>query len=316
MEDLHIKALSIFDPYLLEKENQASQQDFRFVQYTNAEAAMRIIQNREVWLRNVQCMNDYREIDHGFECLISAYKSENGLRLSNQVNEIFPDLMKEIEELIDGWFPHLQQETYITCVSEHPDDENEYGRLSMWRAYGGDQPVALIINGESIQLEDAVFNASTYPVKYLDPEDLIEEFGLLCARFASNRSTIDALGRENVKSYLFELFKSYSLCIKHPGFNEEREWRIVYNPQLNPSELVESSIESVRGIPQEIYKLPLKDIEEAHYTTGKVSDVIQGIIIGPTEHQDFLKKTFIKILSEAGCNEPSSLVHVSGIPLR
>jgi hypothetical protein len=316
MDDLHIKALTIFDPHLLEKEKQAAQQDFRFVQYTNAEAAMRIVQNREVWLRNVRCMNDYREIDHGVECLISAFKSEHGLSLRKKIDGIFPELMEEVQELIDGWFPHLKKETYITCVSEHPVDEEEYGRLSMWRAYGGDQPVALIINGQSIQLKEAVFNAWTYPVKYLDPEDLTQEFGLLNQRITSNIGILEELGRDTVKKYLFDLFKSFSLCIKHPGFREEREWRIVYNPMLNSSELVTSSIESIGGVPQEIYKLPLRDVEESNYTTGKVSDVIDGIIIGPTEHQEFLKRTFIKILTEAGCNDPSSLVHVSGIPLR
>ena len=46
-------------------------------------------------------------------------------------------------------------------------------------------------------------------------------------------------------------------CWKHEGFQEEREWRVIYAPQRSPSSLMESSLEVIGGIPQIIYKLPL-----------------------------------------------------------
>ena len=34
----------------------------RFVHYTSAEAALRIIQNKRIWMRNVTAMSDYSEV--------------------------------------------------------------------------------------------------------------------------------------------------------------------------------------------------------------------------------------------------------------
>ena len=41
----------------------------RFVHYTTAEAALKIIDSKRVWMRNTMCMADYREVQHGFEML-------------------------------------------------------------------------------------------------------------------------------------------------------------------------------------------------------------------------------------------------------
>ena len=37
--------------------------------YTTAEAALKIIDSKRVWMRNTTCMADYREVQHGFEML-------------------------------------------------------------------------------------------------------------------------------------------------------------------------------------------------------------------------------------------------------
>jgi len=37
-----------------------------FVHYTSADAAIGIIRTKRLWMRNVMCMTDYREVDHGF----------------------------------------------------------------------------------------------------------------------------------------------------------------------------------------------------------------------------------------------------------
>jgi hypothetical protein len=43
MEESHLKALSIFYPYYLERAQAVERDNIKFVQYTSAEAAMKII---------------------------------------------------------------------------------------------------------------------------------------------------------------------------------------------------------------------------------------------------------------------------------
>lgn len=56
----------------------------RFVHYTTAEAALKIIESKRVWMRNTKCMADYSEVQHGFEMLqrffADATKKENSIR--------------------------------------------------------------------------------------------------------------------------------------------------------------------------------------------------------------------------------------------
>jgi hypothetical protein len=37
----------------------------RFVHYTSAESALKIITSKRLWMRNTTCMADYREVRHG-----------------------------------------------------------------------------------------------------------------------------------------------------------------------------------------------------------------------------------------------------------
>lgn len=45
--------------------------------------------------------------------------------------------------------------------------------------------------------------------------------------------------------------------LKHEGFSEEAEWRVIYSPNRQSSALIKPTIEVVGGIPQLVYSLPL-----------------------------------------------------------
>jgi len=310
-------ASSIFSPYYLDKVRSIERDGLKFVQYTSAEAAANIIKGGEVWLRNSQCMNDYSEITHGTNCLVNAFTAEQqGLAFQVLLESIFPGIVKEFTHIFDSWLPSFRQSTYIACVSEHPPEEDKYGRLSMWRAYGGNRPVALVLNIEPFLADTDIFNAYTSPVAYLDPDRFKDEFSGLSNRVKENEKVIQQLGRNNVINYLFKTFKNSVSCVKHPGFQEEREWRVVYNPDHKSSEHVTSSIEIIDGVPQEIHKIPLKDIPEGNFFGASVPDFVEKIIIGPSDQQAVLAGTFAKLLQSTGCKDPFSKIQISGIPLR
>ena len=47
----------------------------RFVHYTSADAALKIIGSKRVWMRNTTCMADYREVQHGYEITAILFQS-------------------------------------------------------------------------------------------------------------------------------------------------------------------------------------------------------------------------------------------------
>jgi hypothetical protein len=106
-----------------------------------------------------------------------------------------------------------------------------------------------------------------------------------------------------------------ALCSKHAGFEEEREWRLTYQPSMHPSNMLVKERHSIRGIPQVIYKVPLEEPP-----TGLVglslAKFIHKIIIGPTEVPGPIYTVFYELLAEAGVANPSERIVVSDIPLR
>lgn len=308
---------SIFYPNYERKVERIEAEGTLFVHYTGAETAISIIENQEIWLRNAQCMNDYQEVHHGIECLIKAFDHEiSGKKFKQALESSFSGITKEIIDLFDGWLPDLRTNTFIMCVSEHPPFENKYGRLSMWRAYGGEQSVALVLNKKPFYSETDIFHAYTHPVAYHGADEVIQGLDALADRILENQEFISSMGKDFLVAGIFEVFKTYALCTKHPGFSEEREWRLVYNPKMKKSKYVSSDIHSINGVPQEIHKIPLRDIPEGIFYGATIPEVLEKIIIGPNDNQDVIGKAFETSLLKAGCKDPKSRIHYSDIPLR
>lgn len=158
--------------------------------------------------------------------------------------------------------------------------------------------------------------AYTYPVVYLDNNDFKLEFSDLSSRIEKDREFLVNVDRKTFLDHLFDTFKTFSLCVKHSEFLKEREWRVIYNPSIKNSPHVKSSIESIADVPQQIYKMPLKNIPEQNLIGIEIPELVERIIIGPTDNQRVLKDSFIALLTEAFCDNASERIQYSGIPLR
>lgn len=57
----------------------------------------------------------------------------------------------------------------------------------------------------------------------------------------------------------FAMLMAAATCMKHRGFIEEREWRVIYSPLVPGmySEFIEQRTEFINGIPQLVQKLPI-----------------------------------------------------------
>lgn len=306
----------IFFPFVDMKVDAAIDSSHRFVYYTNAETAFRILQNREIWMRETTTMNDYFEVEHGFNCLDDAYKSEAGKGLQDTLNSCFEGITEEVLPAFNDWLPSIRYDTFIACFSEHPSTEDDHGRLSMWRAYGQRAGVALVFKNDIKALENEAAGLLISPVAYWAKEDVENQLAIIAARINEDIKFVKDLGREQVKHIVFNMFRVAVLCTKHPGFAEEKEWRVILTPKLQPSPLVQQSTEIIKGSPQIIQKLKLKNHEEKGIIDFELPNLLDRIIIGPCEFPVAIHKAFFEQLTELGIPDAGKRVTISQIPLR
>lgn len=311
LTDEQAKFFQIFHGYALGKQLEIDLKQGRFVHYTSAENASKMFAVPKLWLRNSQTMNDFSEIHHGMKCLFHAYRRPAGERFRAAINRIFSDVAAEIEKQFDSWLPDFQFNTYLASLSEHDDTEDTYGRLSMWRAYGN---VALVLNRQVFLTPSDVINAYTSPVAYMDPPEFEVEFEKMVDNVEREAAFLATRPREMVIGMIFSMFRYAVLCTKHPAFKEEREWRIIYSPS-NGSSVIEKAVETIRGVPQLVYKIPLVDIP-GQLEGAAPPSLVNRVIIGPTQYGAATFDALLQQMNDAGIPDPSAKLVISGVPLR
>lgn len=107
-------------------------------------------------------------------------------------------------------------------------------------------------------------------------------------------------------------------CLKHPGFREEKEWRIIFNPKMRDKGTIPHIRQSVGGAPQKIYTLIMKDIHQNDDSLTGISpnDLIKRIIIGPSQMQGTVREAIVDALTQAGVTDADERVFLTDIPLR
>ncbi len=307
----------VFFPFALQKQKDAATTNQKFVYYTSAEVAVSILRNQEIWMRKTNCMNDYSEVEYGLDLLYQAWDSGCGKLLKAQLDALFSGFSDKIEKKFNEWTLAFRLDTYLTCISEHESDtEDDLGRLSMWRAYGGKAGVALVLNNDVLLSATDALSAYASPVAYLDKEQFFSRIEEISENIRNSSTVLKAFEEHAIFDYVFEMLRAAMLCTKHPGFSEEREWRVIYSPIFAPSNVIKKSIETINGIPQLVCKIPLIDIPDQQLNNLELSKFLHHIIIGPTEFPLTIKETFVSLLDAIGVEEPASKVHISNIPLR
>ena len=309
------KICSIFFPLTKERQAQVKAQGTRFVHYTTAEAAVQILRSKTIWMRPSYCMNDFMEVEHGWKCLCSAYNN-NEIAFKSVLDGVFDGTSQEIEKLFNAWIPQFKLETYLSCFSEHQDSEDVHGRLSMWRAYGKTAGVALVFSSTPFLTPSHALKAYASPVAYLSEKDFETEFARVMKAVKANTELLRAQGRQSLLNWVFHMFRFAVLCTKHPGFAEEREWRVVYCPAFELSDLIAKDVQVIAGTPQPIYKIPLKDIPDKGLTGIEIPALLDQIIIGPSNYPLAMLNAFCSLLQEAGIPNPDAKIFPSNIPLR
>jgi len=161
-----------------------------------------------------------------------------------------------------------------------------------------------------------VHQTGSSPVAYLNPNAFAAEFMKVAKNIEGEAEYIRSLGREAVKGFAFNMLRFAVLCTKHPGFHEEREWRVVASPAMHPSKLLALAVEVVRGTPQMVLKIDLQNHPDQGLVGLALPELLNSIIIGPCEFPQVIQRAFHQLLVEAGVPEPEKKIVVSDIPLR
>lgn len=314
--DINVRWLEIFAPNTLEKQRFVRESATRFVYYTTADTAARIIKNKEIWMRNVTTMNDYMEAQYGLRCLQKAYNGEQGRQLRLLLAPYFSDLLGRLEQIFNQWIPHFLMDTYIACVSEHLPSEDRTGRLSMWRAYGNGSGVALVLNNSAFLSETDALRAYSVPVSYMRDDAFVVEFRDMTQRLSENLVFVRGQGEEALLNWIFSTMRYSVVAVKHDGFREEREWRVVHSPRYEPSRRLAYSVETIKGTPQRVYKIPLQNIPDEGLVGVEIPELIDRVIIGPTNYAHATGDALAVLLEAAGVKDAERKIVISDIPLR
>jgi DUF2971 family protein len=242
----------------------------RFVHYTSADSALKIIRTKRFWMRNVTAMSDHSEVRHGHALIRTALeKPANSKAFTEAFDAYAPGVVTDAFKDIDQNSQHFSFNTYITSMSEHDDREDKHGRLSMWRAFGGNTArVAIIMRVPTNLLYSGILELVFSPVAYLTDQEAEQEIILPIVANVRRPENIDflkTLSRERLQSMISSYLIGSMVCLKHEGFREEREWRLISLPGRRPSKYLEPSTEVVSGIPQTVYKLPLDATKSLDY---------------------------------------------------
>jgi hypothetical protein len=93
----------------------------RFAHHTSASAAMSIIAEKRIWMRNTNCMADYSEIQDGYTELLKSFRqrSHDRQRFLDAIYNCSPGAATQAIAIFDHWFQDTKLNTYITSMSEH-----------------------------------------------------------------------------------------------------------------------------------------------------------------------------------------------------
>lgn len=293
----------------------------KFAHYTSARVAMDIIRARGdercLWLRNAMLMNDFSEIEYGQGLLrLSLTNPQLRDQLKEACGAIHEDVINAFV-MLDQEFYAIKRNTYLLSLALHKGNDLHQGKLSMWRAYGGDANVCILLNPLAFMTPQTAYDVTINPVDYGGPGSFVNAFGKIIQAMIDNRERLREIDPELVKFNLKYALDVMILSTKHPGFEEENEWRIIHRAEGNPApNSPPSKIVELNGIIQKVFYLPMKNIPEHKVEYADINSLLHKIIIGPTPNPELVWDGFVTLLSDNGIENAVDKVICCNIPLR
>lgn len=197
--------------------------------YCSLDTFFTIFSNSTIRLSNISKSNDSEEITY----LLPKMK-KFCTDLFNSYNDLFPNEYKLQKDFINNVFDSKFNETslnfYVMCFSEEPD------LLSQWRGYANDAcGVSIGFSTDSFYpLARSIRSSYNFSQVRYSLDDLYEQIkkytnNVIEQNFSGDPKN-DSMVLLNMVDTTLSTILYNSILYKNPNFNEEKEWRLVYNP--------------------------------------------------------------------------------------
>lgn len=271
--------------------------------YTTAAGLLGILNGANIWASDLRFLNDAQESVYARDMVIEAIANmENPVtRPEHQAHkhgEPAVETFARYQEFVLDELKDSEFGVYVTCFCESGD------LLSQWRGYGKDHGYAIEITKDA--LHNAVSEIPTYP----PASGLFKvSYGLEAARSVVENAVQQVadfnLNHPGVKAHYSALAVSSMLAqAKHPGFSEEREWRLVVG-----LEVLEESI--LGGKPTLYRPTPMAIVPYLEIPLPRES--IISIRVGPGDNSEVRAGGLRRLLKTLGSH---ATVTYSEVPLR
>ncbi len=176
--------------------------------------------------------------------------------------------------------------------------------------------MAIVMNSQPFVSPSDALNAWTAPVAYVRGLEFIRQMERVTIAIQKETEFLRSIPRDDLVEAVARTLIFAAVSLKHIGFEEEREWRVVYLPHLAVSKrLIEDHV-CIRGIPQPIFKIPMKDYPDEGFVGAEPPALINRIIVGPTQYPVAVRSSLVAQLIQLNVPDAHAKVVVSGIPLR
>jgi hypothetical protein len=257
--------------------------------YTTAPALHNILKTRELWATSVQYMNDASELVLAMELVVQALRHVATNSSSLLRSERLIGLADAFGSRLLSFDPDMFTPVTVCSLSLSADGD----LLSQWRGYGGSLPAfAIGFNTEELQAVLARTPWTLRRVRYTE---------------ADRQPVLDYLVREaseidvNLREQLWTQFLETAPVLKHEGFREEQEWRLISG---------KTPLNVLKYRPAPTIPIPYAVIELG----SRLFEVISRVRIGPHPQQELARVAVAGYLESV--LEVPKPVDVSVIPYR
>ncbi len=218
------------------------------------------------------------------------------------------------QQLITGWLAIDTMPISRQFQSMIPVKTNTDG-YRCGAAFGGNAARVALVFRIPYEMEGSLnLNLLFSPVAYLNREQTHEIFREVIRNLKDNTEFLKSIERQTILNLAFYTILVGSVCAKHEGFREEREWRAIYIPSIFSSPLMASSVETVLGVPQIVFHIPLDASYNPAAAEMDLSKILERVIIGPTQYPLAMQVAIQTELVNSKCLNTAVLM--STIPLR
>lgn len=237
--------------------------------YTNPVGLHGILTNREIWATSIHYLNDSSEFLHAVE--IARCQTILAEDLMEDELEILA--INEMRSRLEKINHHR---VFVVSFSEDSD------RLSQWRAYCGTGGYSIGFESKALISRSEMSKYSLHKCIYDEKlqEQTVKDAINLCIKPLKDQEKVKnhEPGKllERIALFFVLLILHLAPLFKHPGFEEEREWRLVSSALFSNEYQIRYRPTDSILIPYFAYKL----------CENNEALPIDSIVVGPTRSSD------------------------------